>query len=110
MAHCYCAKIFEAVDCTLDDIASAICLRVEAWWGAAPTAFAQTVFLSVESFGADAADATLLDLLPIAARAVRAVNAYRSRSLPRSSRPRTEEREWRPVPRRSVHHRYIDLQ
>jgi len=88
MAHCYRAKIFEAVDCPFDDIASAICLRVETCWGAALATFVQTAFLGVESFGADTADATLLELLPVTARAVGTVNAYRSRALPRSSRPR----------------------
>lgn len=88
MTHRYCPEIFQTIDGALEDVASFICLCVEARWGAALVPFTQSIFLCVESFRANTADATLLELLPIATRAVRLINAHCRRSLARSPRSR----------------------
>ena len=74
VSSCNGTKVFETVNGALNDVASFVSLGVESWWRAATVAFAQPVFLRVQTLRADIAHTALLDLLSIMSCAISTVH------------------------------------
>lgn len=80
------AKVLQAVDGALDDIAALVGLRIESGRTAAARTAGQPVGLSVLALGADAPNAATLHELAWLACAVSAIDAYAWRALPGAAR------------------------
>ncbi len=88
IARRYGTEVFQPVDGALDDVASFVSCGVKTRWRSSLAALAQPVFPRIETLGANATHAALLDLLPIMACTVGAVHAQAGRALAWATRAR----------------------
>ena len=85
VAGCDGAEIFQSIDGTLDDISALVSLGIKARRCAASASFAQAALSRILTLGANATDASGLNLLPIMAGTISAIDAHGRGSFPWSA-------------------------
>lgn len=82
---CDGAEIFQPVDGAFDDIPALVSLCIKARWCAASASFPQAVLARILTLGANTADTSCLNLLPVMPSTVGAIDAHGSGTFPRAT-------------------------